>query len=228
MRRSPGGMAHAKTALSAAAAAELRDERDRLGWLAGAGLVGIEVPRVLDFVDGPRPTLVTSTLPGVAASSVPVALRGAGIEALREAIGRLHALDPATCGYESTLAVTVARASRAVAEGTVDGDDLDAERAGRSPQSLLEELLAGRERAESAQEHHLVVCHGDATTDNVLVEAGTGALVGIVDVGRLGVADRHRDLALAQRDGLDLSARAWTADADQWLLHYYRLLDEFA
>lgn len=227
VRRSPGGLVHAKTARTPAAAAELAGERDRLVWLAGAGLVGVEVPRVLDWVGGERPTLVTSSLPGVPASRVGAGLRQAAYDALREAVGRLHALDVEGCPYDRTLAVTVPLARHAVRSGAVDTDDLDAERAGRSGADLLEELLAGVARATATEQGELVVCHGDATADNVLVDPSTATLVGIVDVGRLGRADRHLDLALLERAGLDLAARPWTADADPWRLDYYRLLDEF-
>ena len=42
----------------------------------------------------------------------------------------------------------------------------------------------------------LVVCHGDACAPNTLLDA-SGACVGHVDFGRLGVADRWADLAVA-------------------------------
>jgi kanamycin kinase len=41
-----------------------------------------------------------------------------------------------------------------------------------------------------------VVCHGDPCSPNTLISA-SGAFAAIVDVGRLGVADRWADLAVA-------------------------------
>ncbi len=62
----------------------------------------------------------------------------------------------------------------------------------------------------------------------------------MIDVGRLGVADRHLDLALATRSASDTSLNpAWGPGAaetllaaygrptDPWRLDFYRLLDEF-
>lgn len=72
----------------------------------------------------------------------------------------------------------------------------------------------------------------------MLIDPETLTVTGIVDVGRLGVADRHLDLALltgslASTDlnptyGPELAD--WIADrtgADPWRIEYHRLLDEF-
>ena len=62
-------------------------------------------------------------------------------------------------------------------------------------------------------------------------------MTGIVDVGRLGVADRHLDVALLTRSaaspinpGYGEQLAAWViaeSGADPWRIEYYRLLDEF-
>ncbi|MGN0064344.1 MAG: phosphotransferase [Nocardioides sp.] len=221
LRRSPGGMAYAKSG------PDVAHERDRLLWLAGTDVVA---PRVLDWVEGPVPTLVTAALPGVPAASVPMALRPVAAESVREAVGRLHALDVAACPFDRRLRVTVAEARRRADTGLVDLDDLDPERAGATVASLLDDLAVRLPHAEEAETSGLAVCHGDATADNVLVSPDTGRLVGVVDVGSLGVADRHLDLALVSRTGpvsVALAGRPWTADADPVLLEFYRLLDEF-
>lgn len=221
VRRSPGAMAYAKSGPHVA------QERDRLAWLAQTDVV---VPRVLDWIEGPTPTLVTAALPGVPATGVPLALRPVAAEAVREAVGRLHALPVAACPFDRRLRVTVALARQRATTGLVELDDLDPERAGATVESLLADLAARLPRAEAAQPAGLVVCHGDATADNVLVSPDTGRLVGVVDVGALGVADRHLDLALISRTGpvaVALAERPWTADADPALLEFYRLLDEF-
>lgn len=62
----------------------------------------------------------------------------------------------------------------------------------------------------------------------------------MVDVGRLGLADRHLDLALASRSMADRDLNpsfgpaaaevflaAYGHPADPWRLDFYRLLDEF-
>lgn len=43
----------------------------------------------------------------------------------------------------------------------------------------------------------LVICHGDACTPNTLI-ADDGSFAGLVDLGRLGLADRWADLAVAE------------------------------
>lgn len=66
--------------------------------------------------------------------------------------------------------------------------------------SVEERLAAKREvddRLRAAPSvDRLVVCHGDPCSPNTLI-AETGEFAAIVDVGRLGVADRWADLAVA-------------------------------
>lgn len=80
----------------------------------------------------------------------------------------------------------------------------------------------------------LVVVHGDACPENFIVS--NGRFMGFVDCGRLGLADRYQDLALASRNiesalGPRFSERFFseygepTPDPD--MLDYYRTLDEF-
>jgi kanamycin kinase len=65
------------------------------------------------------------------------------------------------------------------------------ERVDRTP------TAAGRALAAAAPEvDRLVVCHGDACAPNTLLDH-QGRYLGQVDLGRLGVADRWADLAVA-------------------------------
>ena len=85
-----------------------------------------------------------------------------------------------------------------------------------------------------------MVCHGDACLPNFLADPETLEITGMIDVGRLGVADRHLDLALATRSIADTSLNpsygpaaadallaAYGREVDPWRLDFYRLLDEF-
>jgi aminoglycoside phosphotransferase len=237
VRRSRDGRAYAKTG-SGPVRDELSDERDRLVWLTGTGL---PVPEVLGWQDdGETATLTTATVPGVPLSDLPASAAAGGVKALAAFLKRLHAVDRDGCPFERWLAVTVAQARVNVAHGLVDEDDFDDERRDASAEALLEELVDLRPRAEKLETADLVVCHGDACLPNFLVDPETFEVTGMVDVGRLGVADRHLDLALAARSVSDIRLNpaygpaaaeamlaAYGLPADPWRLDFYRLLDEF-
>ncbi len=113
----------------------------------------------------------------------------------------------------------------------MDLDNLEDEYAGWTGEQLLSEL--GRTRPA---DEDLVVCHGDLTPENILLDPKTGELAGLIDVDRLGVADRRLDLAVIHRGlSADLLGPADTAaflklygaELDPAKLAYYVLLDEF-
>jgi aminoglycoside phosphotransferase len=237
VRRSPDGGAYAKSG-SGLVRDELDDERERLAWLAQSDLPAAEV---LDWADdGETATLTLRALPGVALSVLPASSVPEGITSLGRFLQRLHAVDRASCPFERWLAVTVAIARVRADEELVDEDDFDSERAGSSARTILLELLDGRPRAEELELGDLVACHGDACLPNFLVDPDTLEVTGMIDVGRLGIADRHLDLALATRSMSDTTLnpaygpaaaeallRVYAHPADPWRLDYYRLLDEF-
>lgn len=237
VRRSPDGRAYAKTGRGPSRQ-ELADERDRLEWLAGSDL---PAPAVLDWVDDDETaTLTTSAVPGVPLSDLPAESVPGACRALGELLTRLHGIARETCPFERWLAVTVPVARVRAQEGLVDPDDFDDLRAGRSVDDVLGDLIEARPRAERLEMADLVVCHGDACLPNFLADPDTLSITGIVDVGRLGVADRHLDLALATRsmsdvslnpaygpDAADALLAAYAHPADEWRLGFYRLLNEF-
>lgn len=75
----------------------------------------------------------------------------------------------------------------------------------------------------------LVVCHGDACAPNTLL-GEDGGIVGHVDLGALGVADRWADLAVASMSTEwnygpgweDILIRAYGLEPDRERLNYYR------
>lgn len=189
-------------------------EHARLNWLRGRG---IRLPDIAVFEQDVL-LLADAGVPSLAALEVSV---GAVMGAL---LRRLHDIPVAECPFDGRLDVVLAQARRHVLEGLVDVDDFDAANQGSAPEDLLRRLLAERPPDED-----LVVAHGDFTPSNVL----DGGL--LIDVGALGVADRYRDLALAERDLLEdfgpEELRAfYTAygltEPDRRRLDYYRLLDE--
>jgi streptomycin 3"-kinase len=96
---------------------------------------------------------------------------------------------------------------------------------------LLERVVAERPYIEAGID--LGVCHGDACLPNVLFDPDTLEVTGLIDLGRLGVADRYSDLALITIQLHD----EWSVDPapflaayglprpDQRRLEFYRLLD---
>ncbi len=237
VRRSPDGRTYTKSG-AGRVRDELSDERDRLEWLAETGL---PAARVLDWADdGETATLTTRALPGVPLSGLPATSTEAAARSLGAFLARLHTLDTQACPFERWLAVTVPLARVHTDEGDVDEDDFDADRAGHSADDLHEDLIDRRPQAEVLEAADLVVCHGDACLPNFLADPESLEITGMVDIGRLGVADRHLDLALAVRSVSDpdlnpaygpAAVRAMLAaygrPADPWRLDFYRLLYEF-
>jgi len=233
--RSPDGRHHAKRVRGGAAVAELLGERDRQAWLAH---VGVPAPQVVEWTateDGA--TLVSTTVPGVPASSVGAADAERAMRGIGALLAGLHRV-AATCPFDRRLGVTVPLARAAVAAARVDLDDLDEQRAGRAPSSLLEEL----ERRAAGRAEDVVLCHGDASLPNLFLDPSTWEPTGFVDVGRLGVADRYLDLALVLRSmddarnpgyhGTQMLA-LWAGygtpalEVDTDAVELYQLLDEF-
>ncbi|OWL95379.1 APH(3') family aminoglycoside O-phosphotransferase [Deinococcus indicus] len=208
------------------AAGTLQQERERLRWLAGR----IPAPQLVAFeVEGDREFLAMTRLSGIPMSHPDARLHPERVvNLLARALRELHALPIRDCPFRQTLDVTLPLARERVQAGLIDAHDFDDDHAGRSATSVFNELARTRPPQDD-----LVVAHGDATLDNIILN---GEYVeGLIDVGRLGIADRHADLALAHRSVrselgeryagmfLDLYGRALVDDTK---LAYYRLHDE--
>jgi len=208
-------------------------EADRLEWLGGQGF---PVPEVVEVGGDERLTwLITTALPGVPATAEWTAEQQRSVLGTVAGLARaLHALPLADCPFDQSLRVSLPWARQAVAHGLVDLDDLDAAHMNWSAERLLSKL-----EATPAPVEDLAVCHGDLCLDNVLVDPDTLALTGVLDAGRLGRADRWRDLAIVLRnfDGeyppwhraehLEGFLRLYGVAVDDERLRYYQLLDEF-
>lgn len=205
---------------------ELPDEIARLSWLAEQE---IACPQVLaEMRDGQRHWLLMSALPGRDLASSPHLAPERIVALAAEALGRLRQLDIHACPFDHRLDARIAHARARMEAGLVDETDFDEERLGRSAADIFQELLARRPRSED-----LVVAHGDACLPNLLTNNGN--FTGFIDCGRLGVADRHQDLALASwsiwhnlgQEWVEPFLRHYGGTADPRRLAFYRLLDEF-
>ena len=169
---------------------DIRDEAARLRWLAAY----LPVPAVAHFIDAPgQAWLVTTALPGKTAWEImdgSAARQPGVVDALARFLRRLHAIPVSECPFTSDVARRLVHARERIDAGLVDEDDFDDEREGWTAQQVWEALQAMLPLAPDP-----VVTHGDFSLDNLLID--DGEVVGCIDVGRDGVADRYQDLAIA-------------------------------
>ncbi len=191
--RREDGRAYAKIA-SSARLADLAGERDRLLWLRGRGIV---VPEVIDWrevEDGA--CLIVTAIPGVPA----VELDGnALLKAWPSMVLQLrtfHELRAEACPFDRSLSLMFARAADVVSRDAVNPDFLPPEDRDTLAHTLLERIerdLPVRLAQEAADK---VLCHGDACMPNFMVDPHSLRCTGLLDLGRVGKADRYVDLAL--------------------------------
>ncbi|WP_310582246.1 APH(3') family aminoglycoside O-phosphotransferase [Deinococcus sp.] len=215
-----------KVAARQGLARPLHAELLRLRWLAGR----LPVPEVVGYEVTPDTEyLAVTRLPGVPLHHPDALVHPLRVtELLARALRELHALPVRDCPFNASLAVTLRQAHEQVRAGLVDESDFDDERRDWTAVQVMNELLRTRPAHED-----IVVTHGDPCLPNLLINGEY--LSGFIDVGRLGLADRHADLALAHRDlthtigpdmaehFLDVYGRGLV---DARKLRYYALLDE--
>jgi streptomycin 3"-kinase len=206
---------------------ELAAERDRIRWLADTELPGATVLDWIDSSDGG--CLMTSAVPGVPGDTLPPESHERAMRSLGRVLWELHAL--ADCPFERPLAEVIATASDVVQRGAVNPQFLTDEWRKVAPEELLAEVVAESTYVEKVLEP--VVCHGDACLPNVFFDPDTLEVTGLIDLGRLGIADRYSDLALTTIQFHD----EWSADPAPFLeaygvpdpdsrrLRFFRLLD---
>lgn len=201
-------------------------EHARLAWLQGR----IAAPRVLHFSETAGAAwLLSAALPGQMAETLLDARprdRDRIVDAMAGFLRQLHALAVAECPFDASHPVRLAQARRNIDAGRVAEGDFDDERAGWTAEQVWEALRAG-----TPPRFDRVVTHGDFSTGNIFLDADC-RVTGILDVGRLGVADRYQDLAILWNnlEEYDLGARLFAAygeaEPDTARLRYHLLLDE--
>lgn len=171
-------------------ATDIADEHARLRWLQGR----LPVPRLIAFAEEEgKAWLLSEGLPGTAAYAWLEGNPGRRAEAvagMARFLRRLHALPAAHCPFDASLAVRLVAARANIDAGRVPEDEFDDARAGWSAEQVWDAL-----QALLPIEGDPVVTHGDYSLDNIFLDEA-GEVTGVIDLGRLGVADRYQDLAI--------------------------------
>jgi aminoglycoside 3'-phosphotransferase II len=170
--------------------ADFRGEVERTKWLFARG---VRVPEFLQVFDnGQSGAALMTAVPGAHPQEARKPI-GEIIRHLARALRSLHALAIADCPFDETVAVRLARARETIAQGGIDPEHFAERNRGRSPEALYGQLASGAPQVED-----LVLVHGDAKFDNVLIDdAGS---VGFIDCGHAGQGDRYLDLEAAISD----------------------------
>jgi aminoglycoside phosphotransferase len=177
----------------------LRQEIARTEWLSSHN---IRVPESLmkTFTDEVAAVLMTAVpgrhLSGHEASGHPVPRPG-DLAAVVRTIGRglawLHALPAAGCPFDEMPRTRLQRARAAIDRNLIDAGEFDDRNAGVTP-AVLYQRLAGT----IPEQEEIVVVHGDATLENMLI--GADGELGFIDCGHAGRSDPYLDLALVEAD----------------------------
>lgn len=198
------------------------DEAQRLDWLR-PHLPAPDVRAVIeDEVGG---WLVTATVVGTPAHRAELHPDVEDlVTGVADALRRLHAIPVDSCPFDAGWERLDAEVQAALAGGWIDPSAMAEPFARYDAQRLVELWRQGRPERQDP-----VVLHGDASLPNLLLDGDT--VTGVVDVGRLGVGDRHLDLAVAQESilrnlgphALFAFYDAYGTDPDLVRLEHYRL-----
>jgi streptomycin 3"-kinase len=152
---------------------------------------------VVDWYSGDAGAcLVTSAVSGVPADQVSAEDLRASWEGIADAVRRLHEVPVAECPFHRDLDAMVAVARDVVTRDAVNPEFLPVEQQHIPPAELLARLVPQVPRRREQEVADTVVCHGDLCLPNIVLDPRTMDVAGFIDLGRLGLADRHADLAL--------------------------------
>ena len=171
-------------------ATDIVDEFARLAWLQSRW----PVPWIVHFTAADDTAwLLTTALPGQAAYAWLCdhpAKRGAAVAGISQFHRRRHTLPHELCPFNAALPLRLAAARANIDAGRIDLDDFQPEHEGWSAEQLwtkIQDILP--------IPHDPVVTHGDFSLDNIFLDED-GNVLGCIDVGRVGLADRYQDLAI--------------------------------
>jgi aminoglycoside phosphotransferase len=205
----------------------LEPERQRLEWLQSR----LPVPQVLGFVqsDGFQHLLLSEVTGDPAHTLSYTDNIESLVYLLAHGLRMIHALPADDCPFSHGIEAELAEANERMRGGLVDEDDFDAARQGRSAEELFAELLRTIPSGEE-----IVFTHGDYCMPNIIIHGNS--IGGFIDMGRAGMGDRYRDLALAVRSIEFNYGREWVEPflqqygsdcIDRKKMEFFQLLDEF-
>jgi len=149
------------------------------------------------------------------------------VDALAAFLRHLHAIPAGECPFNSDHALRLSRARLRIDAGLIEVDEFDEERQGWTAEQVWDAM---RELLPLTPDP--VVTHGDFSLDNLLIH--DGQVIGCIDAGRVGIADRYQDLAILWNSlgefGPALQDRLLEqygiADPDRRKLQFHLMLDE--
>ena len=187
------GHAFAKIA-PASRRGELAGERDRLIWLKGRG---VACPEVINWQEEQEDAcLVITAIPGVPAADLSGADLLKAWPSMGQQLGAVHSLSVDQCPFERRLSRMFGRAVDVVSRNAVNPDFLPDEDKSTPQLDLLARVERELPVRLDQERTDMVVCHGDPCMPNFMVDPKTLQCTGLIDLGRLGTADRYADLAL--------------------------------
>jgi aminoglycoside 3'-phosphotransferase-1 len=210
-----------------AVADEISTEMERLNWLARY----MTVPAVVHFTRTPDEAwLLMTAVPGTTAYQVLQAhpdYQLALVDAIARFLRQLHAIPVNECPFNSGHAYRLSCARARIDAGLVDEGDFDEERDGWTAEQIWEAMQRLLPLTPDP-----VVTHGDFSLDNLLIK--DGEVIGCIDTGRVGIADRYQDLAILLNCLTEFDAALQERflkqygidEPDQDKLQFHLLLDE--
>ena len=210
-----------------ALADDVSDEMARLRWLGQH----VSMPAVVHFVRTHNEAWLSMTaIPGETAFQAMQAHpehRIAIVDAIAEFLRRIHSIPVAVCPFTSNHEYRMLRARARIDANLVDEEDFDEDREGWTAEQVWNAMQGLLPPAPDP-----VVTHGDYSLDNLLIH--DGEVAGCIDAGRVGIADRYQDLAIAwnclSEFGASLQerflAQYGVRDLDRKKMQFHLLLDE--
>lgn len=172
---------------------DARAEQKMMEWLNGK----VPVAELLahEVLDG-KSFLLMSRVPGKMSCDLSLINDPERLtDILAEGLRMLWNVDISDCPIDASLDQHLAAAEYNVKNGLVDLDNVEPETFGengfKDPADLLSWLKSNRPKED------LVFSHGDFCLPNVF--ADQNGVCGFIDLGRAGVADRYRDIAICYR-----------------------------